>query len=176
MCLLLSKPHELLLKVVAAALNHRDLYIRQSLYPSISFKTPPLADGCATVLPHPNSAAGLKGFSASERVIINPGTGWLSDPSGPEISYTVVGATSTTTLGMLQEMIAIPADDVKRAPSHLSDAEAAALPLTGLTAWRAFSAKSGIAEAGGNILVTVLAGDWHLWCSSSLWRKDATSL
>ncbi|KAI4156641.1 MAG: hypothetical protein L6R39_001068 [Caloplaca ligustica] len=152
------KPHELLLKVVAAALNHRDLYIRQGLYPSISFEAPLLADGCAIVLPHPNSAAGLKGFSAADRVIINPGTGWLSDPSGPEKAYTVLGGTSTTTLGTLQEMIAVPADDVELAPSHLSDPEAAALPLTGLTAWRAFSTKSGAAEAGRNILITGIGG------------------
>ncbi|KAL8836761.1 MAG: hypothetical protein Q9170_002790 [Blastenia crenularia] len=154
----IPKPHELLLKVVTAALNHRDVYIRQNLYPSISFGTPLLADGCAIVLPHPNSAAGPKGFSASQRVIINPGVGWLSDPFGPEKAYTVLGGTSTTTLGTLQEMIAVPADDVELAPIHLSNAEAAALPLTGLTAWRAFSTKSGNAVEGRNILVTGIGG------------------
>ncbi|KAL8709363.1 MAG: hypothetical protein Q9225_007467 [Loekoesia sp. 1 TL-2023] len=154
----IPKPNELLLKIVTAALNHRDLYIRQNLYPSISFTTPLLADGCAVVLPHPNSAAGRKGFSVSQRVIINPGTGWLSDPSSPEKAYTVLGGTSTTTLGTLQEMVAVPADDVELAPEHLSDAEAAALPLTGLTAWRAFSAKSGNAVAGRNILITGIGG------------------
>lgn len=152
------KSDELLLKIVTAALNHRDLYIRQNLYPSISFKNPLLADGCAIVLPHPKSAAGPRTFSAYQRVIINPGTGWLSDPSGPEKAYTVLGGTSTTALGTLQEMIAVPADDVELAPEHLSDAEAAALPLTGLTAWRAFSTKSANAEPGRNILVTGIGG------------------
>lgn len=152
------KPHELLLKVVTAALNHRDLYIRQNLYPSISFTNPLLADGCAIVLPHPNSAAGSKSFSVSQRVIINPGTGWWHDPTAPEGSYTVLGGTSTTTLGTLQEMIVVPANDVELAPEHLSDAEAAALPLTGLTAWRALITKSANAGPGRNILVTGIGG------------------
>ena len=154
----IPKSHELLLKIVAAALNHRDVFIRQNLYPSISFENPLLSDGCAVVLPHPNSAAGPAGFSVSQRVIINPGTGWMSDPVGPEGSYTVLGGTSTTALGTLQEMIAVPADDVEPAPEHLSNAEAAALPLTGLTAWRALITKSGNAEPGRNILVTGIGG------------------
>ena len=91
-------------------------------------------------------------------MIINPGTGWLSDPSGPEKAFTVLGGTSTTPLGTLQEMVAVPAVDVELAPGHLSDAEAAALPLTGLTAWRAFSIKSANAEPGRNILVTGIGG------------------
>lgn len=152
------KPHEVVLKIVTAALNHRDLYIRQNLYPSISFQNPLLADGCAIVLPHPNSAAGPKSSLVSQRVIINPGTGWKSDPSGPEGPYTVLGGTSTTALGTLQEMVAVPVDDVELAPIHLTDAEAAALPLTGLTAWRAFSTKSDNAEPGRNILVTGIGG------------------
>ena len=150
--------HELLVKLTAAALNHRDLYIRQNMYPSISFKSPLLADGCGIVLSHPNSAAGPKTISASQRVILNPGTGWISDPTGPEKPYTVLGGTSTTALGTLQEKVVIPADDVELTPEHLSDVEAAALPLTGLTAWRAFNTKSGNAKAGRNILVTGIGG------------------
>lgn len=152
------KPHELLLKIVTAALNHRDLYIRQNLYPSISFQNPLLADGCGIVLPHLNSAAGRKGFPVSQRVIINPCIGWLSDPCAPEGAFTALGGSSMTALGTLQEMVAVPADDVELAPVHLSDAEAAALPLTGLTAWRAFITKSGNAMPGRNILVTGIGG------------------
>lgn len=91
-------------------------------------------------------------------MIVNPGVGWQSDSSGPEGGYTVLGGTSTTPLGMLQEMVAVPADDVALAPDHLSDAEAAALPLAGLTAWRAFVTKSGSAEPGRNVLVTGIGG------------------
>ena len=152
------KPHEVLVKITAAALNHRDLFIRQNLYPSISFKHPLLADGCGILLTQPNSNASEKNLPPGTRVIINPGTGWVSDPTGPEGRYTVLGGTSTTHLGTLQEMIALPADDVVVAPEHLTDAEAAALPLAGLTAWRAFYSKSGSAVPRQNILVTGIGG------------------
>ncbi|KAJ4294764.1 Zinc-type alcohol dehydrogenase-like protein YogA [Collariella sp. IMI 366227] len=41
-------PSQLLIKLSAAALNHRDLFIRQHLYPGISFTHPLLADGYGT--------------------------------------------------------------------------------------------------------------------------------
>jgi len=44
------------------------------------------------------------------------------------------------------------------APEHLSPAEGAALPLVGVTAWRALVTKSGAAEKGRNILITGIGG------------------
>ena len=153
-----AKPEEVLLKIQAAALNHRDLYIRQNLYPAISFENPLLADGCAVIVSDSKSSTNQSNFSPSRRVIINPGTGWIADSAGPEGPYTVIGGSSMTPLGTLQEMVAVLADDVETAPEHLSDAEAAALPLTGLTAWRALVTKSGNAEPDRNILVTGIGG------------------
>jgi NADPH:quinone reductase-like Zn-dependent oxidoreductase len=49
-------------------------------------------------------------------------------------------------------------DEVELAPEHLTPAEAAALPLTGLTGWRALMSKSGNAEKGRNILITGIGG------------------
>lgn len=49
-------------------------------------------------------------------------------------------------------------DEVELAPEHLSPTEAAALPLTGLTGWRALMTKSGNAEKGRNILITGIGG------------------
>ncbi|KAL8653593.1 MAG: hypothetical protein Q9226_003787 [Calogaya cf. arnoldii] len=157
--LLRPGPQELLLQIVTAALKHRDLYIRQNLYPSISFENSLLADACALVRPHPGQASRHLHLPASVRELINPGSGWLSDPEGPEGPYTVHGGTSPSALGMLQEYVVVPAAELELAPDHLSEAEAAALPLTGLTAWRALSTKSSNAKAGRNILVTGIGGD-----------------
>ncbi|MCJ1264732.1 hypothetical protein MMC22_004607 [Lobaria immixta] len=147
---------EVLVQMSATALNHRDLFIRQHLYPSISFSTPLLADGCGVILPHPIRH---KTEHVSRRVILNPGTGWLSDPNGPENqAYFLLGGTTFNPLGTLQEILAISASEVELAPEHLTDAEAAALPLAGLTAWRALRTKSGNAERGRNILITGIGG------------------
>lgn len=50
------------------------------------------------------------------------------------------------------------AGEVEEAPAGLSDVEAGALPLTGLTAWRAVVTKSGNAVRGRNVLVTGIGG------------------
>ena len=58
-------------------------------------------------------------------------------------------------------------DETAPCPPHLSGAEAAALPLTGLTGWRALVTKSGLIEShqdrpysgyGKNLLITGIGG------------------
>jgi NADPH:quinone reductase-like Zn-dependent oxidoreductase len=61
-------------------------------------------------------------------------------------------------LGTLGETVTIDAGELEDAPTHLSSIESAALPLTGLTAWRATMVKSGNARPGRNILITGIGG------------------
>lgn len=152
------KDNEVVIKVIAAALNHRDLFIRQALYGAIGFGVPLLADGCGTVIKTGNSAEAKKW--QGKRVIVNPGQGWKDDPDGPESpkGYAILGGTKLNPLGAAQEMICIDAGEIEEAPKHLTANEAAALPLAGLTAWRATMTKSGNAKPGRNILVTGIGG------------------
>ncbi|KAF2684083.1 NAD(P)-binding protein [Lentithecium fluviatile CBS 122367] len=138
----------------AAALNHRDLFIRQHLYPGTTFGLPLLADGVGIVTsPSTSSWRG-------KRVILNPGTGWKDSPEGPEHpkGYAILGGTKMNPAGTLADVVCMEEEDLEACPAHLSDEEAASLPLTGLTAWRAFFTKSGNAVAGRNILVTGIGG------------------
>lgn len=153
------KSTELLIKIHAAALNHRDLFIRQSLYPGVGFGIPLLADGCGTVVGVGSSAdQSWKG----KKVVINPGTGWKDSPEGPEDKggYKILGGTKMNANGTLQEFMIADQSEVEEAPSHLSPVEAAAIPLTGLTAWRAVMVKCGPhnLQPGRNILVTGIGG------------------
>ncbi len=95
-----------------------------------------------------------------KKVILTPGRGWKDDLLGPESpkGYQILGGTSTFPLGTAQELVCVEETEVELAPEHLSPAEAAALPLTGLTAWRALVTKSGNAEPGRNILITGIGG------------------
>jgi NADPH:quinone reductase-like Zn-dependent oxidoreductase len=149
-------PTDLTISIVACALNHRDLFIRQHLYPGTTFSVPLLADGVGIVQKAPSTAENLVG----KRVILTPGRGWKDSPDGPESpkGYAILGGTKTYPVGTAQEIVCIDESEVELAPDHLSDAEAAALPLTGLTAWRALVTKSGNFEAGRNILVTGIGG------------------
>ncbi|EME47052.1 hypothetical protein DOTSEDRAFT_69133 [Dothistroma septosporum NZE10] len=150
------KDNELVIKITNAALNHRDLFIRQGLYGSIGFGVPMLADGCGIVVKTGASAKQWQG----KRVILNPGQGWKDHPDGPESAdgYAILGGTKLNPLGTASEVVCIDASEVEEAPKHLTSAEAAALPLAGLTAWRAVMTKSQAAKPGNNILVTGIGG------------------
>ncbi|KFZ13460.1 hypothetical protein V502_06597 [Pseudogymnoascus sp. VKM F-4520 (FW-2644)] len=142
---------EIQVSILTAALNHRDLFIRQSLYPAISFTTPLLADGCGVVT---SGSSKLNG----KRVILTPAHGWESSRLGPETFIGILGGTTMNEVGTAQEVVVVPEAEVELAPVHLNDAQAAALPLTGLTAWRALVTKTGEALEVRNILVTGIGG------------------
>jgi NADPH:quinone reductase-like Zn-dependent oxidoreductase len=150
------KDNEVVVKVTAAALNHRDLFLRQHLYPGITFGVPLLADGSGTVVATGSQAQKWKG----KKVVLNPGSGWKDDLEGPESpkGYAILGGTKMNPLGTLGETVTIDAGELEEQPTHLSGIEAAALPLTGLTAWRAVMTKSGQAKPGRNILITGIGG------------------
>ncbi|KAH8681479.1 hypothetical protein BX600DRAFT_478723 [Xylariales sp. PMI_506] len=153
-------PNEVLVRIHAAALNHRDFFIRQHLYPGISFSDPLLADGYGVV-----EAVG-PGASASkwlgQPVMLTPCRGWDADPDGPEhggTKFSVIGGTRAYPFGTAQDYIVVHESEVELSPAHLTAAEAAALPLVGLTGWRALVTKTGgNAQPGRNILVTGIGG------------------
>ncbi|KAJ5318903.1 uncharacterized protein N7506_011607 [Penicillium brevicompactum] len=165
---------ELLIKLTAASLNHRDLFLRQHLYPGVTFDVPLLADGVGIVVdagpnvPSPETWQG-------KRVILNPGVGWKDSPDGPEeaTGYRIMGGTRVYDKGTLQEYLAIDFSEVEEAPGHLSDAEAAALPLTGLTGWRALITKAGERNSGDGaaVLITGIGGGVALMALRSSQEK-----
>lgn len=152
------KDHEVVVKITAAALNHRDLFIRQGLYGAIGFGVPLLADGCGVVVKTGSSAEAKRW--QDKRVVLNPGHGWKDDVDGPESpnGYAILGGTKLNPLGTAVEYLSIDPAELEEAPKHLTNAEAAALPLAGLTAWRATMTKSQNAKPGRNILVTGIGG------------------
>lgn len=149
-------PNELLIKIHAAALNHRDFFIRQHLYPDISFRTPLLADGCGAVIEVGSGCT--KSDLIHKTVLLTPCRGWATNPEGPEnwSQFRTIGGTSTE--GTAQNFIIVDEAEVEPCPEHLSAIEGAALPSCGLTAWRALMTKSGNAVPGRNILVTGIGG------------------
>lgn len=93
-----------------------------------------------------------------KRVILAPGRGWQSSPDGPEEDlYGILGGTKHAPNGTLQEYICVPVSEVEEAPLHLDSIEAAALPLCGLTAFRAAFTKAKV-QAGQNVLITGIGG------------------
>ncbi|CAK7198705.1 hypothetical protein SEUCBS139899_001369 [Sporothrix eucalyptigena] len=158
-------PGELLVRIRAAALNHRDVFIRQNLYPGISFENPLFADGCGVV---EAVGAGCKRTEVAQvgaSVVMAPCRNWISDPDGPEDynAFSALGGATAVAAGTGTEYLSVPEDELELAPAHLSPNEVAALPLVSLTAWRALVTKSNVTKtpqpAGGrNVLVTGIGG------------------
>ncbi|KEF53082.1 uncharacterized protein A1O9_10990 [Exophiala aquamarina CBS 119918] len=155
---------ELLVRVSAAAFNHRDLFSRKNLYPKITFGVPICCDGAGVVI---RVGSGASPAWLNRRVIVNPGRGWDRDPDFPESpsGYTTLGASPAGT-GTLQQYMLVDEKDVLLTPDHLSDVEAAALPAVGLTAWRAVIIKSRNVVPGRNILITGIGGGVALMAMS----------
>jgi NADPH:quinone reductase-like Zn-dependent oxidoreductase len=152
----LPTPH-LVIKILAASLNHREVFIRQNLYPSIDPSVPLGADGVGIV--QSGSTPDLDSQWRGKRVVLVPGMGWDSDPLAPESRgrYTVLGAVKGAVCGTLGEFVAVPEKQVVLCPPHLSNAEAAAFPLAGLTAYRALFTKGQI-KSGSKLLITGIGG------------------
>ncbi|KAK4226175.1 putative quinone oxidoreductase [Podospora fimiseda] len=153
-------PNQVLVNIRACALNHRDLFIRQHLYPGISFTSPLLADGYGVVTALGPSPSPRAQSLLDQPVLLTPSRGWESNPAGPENNgkeFSVVGGSSKYDYGTAQDYIVLPESEVFLAPEHLTPAEGAALPLTGLTGWRALVTKAE-AKKGENVLITGIGG------------------
>ncbi|KFZ09993.1 hypothetical protein V501_05379 [Pseudogymnoascus sp. VKM F-4519 (FW-2642)] len=147
--------NEVVVRILCAALNHRDLFARQKLYRGAAGNIPILADGCGIVVSAGSSDNEKKW--QGKRVLIAPARGWDTDLRGPEREFAILGGTKQYPDGTCQEFICVPSSQVLACPPHLSDAEAAAVPLAALTAWRATMVKA-VVSSGQRVLVTGIGG------------------
>jgi len=145
------------IKILAASLNHRDLFIRQNLYPGIDASVPLGADGVGIV--QSGSTSDLDAKWRGKRVVLVPGVGWDSNPLAPEARghYKILGGVKGAPCGTLSEYVAVEEKQVVLCPGYLSHSEAAAFPLAGLTAYRALFTKGGV-KSGSKILITGIGG------------------
>jgi zinc-binding alcohol dehydrogenase/oxidoreductase len=122
---------EVLVRITRAAINRRDVFITQGLYPGIELPKTLGSDGCGTVAA---LGEGVAGPPLGTRVVIDPTMNWGDDERVWRRDGGVLGMPRD---GTFAELVAVPAGNVHPAPEHLSDDEAAAIPLAGLTAYRA---------------------------------------
>lgn len=144
-------PGEVLIKIKAAALNHRDEWCRKGLYPNLKDGVILGSDGAGIV---EEVGAGVNSSLVGQEVLINPAKNWGDNEKAQSREFEILGMPSN---GTLAEYIAVPADRIHEKPKHLNWEEAAALPLAGLTAYRALVVK-GQVQAGDQVLVTGIGG------------------
>jgi len=145
------KAGEVLVQVKAAALNHRDVYITQGLYPGIVTPIILGSDG-AGVVAEVGEGVGEKWLN--QEVVINPSMGWTYNPKVQPSKYKILGMPDN---GCFAEYVKVPETQLHPKPAHLSWQEAAALPLAGLTAFRAIFSRAKL-EGGERVLISGVGG------------------
>jgi zinc-binding alcohol dehydrogenase/oxidoreductase len=147
---------EVVVQLRAAALNRRDYWITQGLYPGIE---PPItlgSDGAGVISRIGSGVDGVSanGVSGGDEVLINPGWHWGKDEAAQSATFQILGVPRD---GTFATEVVVPADSLAAKPKHLNWQEAAALPLAGVTAFRAVFTQGQLA-AGENVLVTGIGG------------------
>jgi zinc-binding alcohol dehydrogenase/oxidoreductase len=133
---------EILVRVRAAAFNRRDVFITEGRYPGIALPRTLGSDG-----------AGVYEDTESE-VVIDPMLGWGSDPKLWAEGASILGMPHD---GTFAQYVAVPRTNIYPKPTHLSMEQAAALPLAGLTAYRALFTR-GEVRAGETVLIPGIGG------------------
>lgn len=128
-------------RLKAAALNWHDVLVRRGQY--------------ASPLPHTPGADGAGvDLSTGDDVVVLPSLGWGPDESAPSPDWEILGDRRP---GTYAELVSVPSECVLPKPQGLSWAQAASLPLVGVTTYRALFTR-GRLRAGERVLVLGAGG------------------
>jgi zinc-binding alcohol dehydrogenase/oxidoreductase len=144
-------PGEVVVRVRAAALNHRDVWIRRGQYAGIRLPAILGSDAAGEV-----TAAGDDEGRAwrGREVVIDPSLGWGPDPRAQSSTFHLLGM---PTEGTYAEFVKVPVANIHPKPSHLTIEEAAALPLAAVTAYRALVTRAAL-HRGETVVITGIGG------------------
>ncbi|OGB97486.1 MAG: hypothetical protein A3G35_07655 [candidate division NC10 bacterium RIFCSPLOWO2_12_FULL_66_18] len=144
-------PGEVLVQLKAAALNHRDVWIRMGMQMADRLPLIPGSDGAGLVA---EVGPGTSQLKVGDAVVINPSLNWGDREDRPSPSFKILGGPDP---GTYAEFIVVPAEIVFPKPSPLSFEEAAAVPLASLTAWRAVITRAQV-RPGERVVVLGIGG------------------
>jgi NADPH:quinone reductase-like Zn-dependent oxidoreductase len=139
-------PNEVVVRVHANALNHRDLNVLQGRY-RVTPKDDlvPLSDGAGEVAA---IGARVTRVKVGDRVAGTFFQGWIGGRMEEEDLRADLGGSRD---GMLSELVLLDDGGVVKVPEHLSFEEAAALPCAAVTAWAALTERMQV-TAGETVL------------------------
>lgn len=147
---------QVLIRLHNAAINHRDLWLVGEQTQSFQHGIILGSDGAGVVEAVGEDANPLL---IGAEVVINPSLNWGSNPVVQGDSFKILGFPDN---GTFSDYIVVQKQYVFEKPPHLSFAEAAAVPLSGLTAYRALFTKARL-RAKEKMLITGIGGGVALW-------------
>jgi NADPH:quinone reductase-like Zn-dependent oxidoreductase len=136
-----TEPGWAVVRLKASALNWHDVLVRRGVYHS--------------PLPHVIGAdgAGVR-VDTGEPVMILPSIGWGSDQRVPAAGFQILGDQLP---GTYAELVSVPEESLVPKPASLDWEQSAALPLVGVTCYRALFTR-GRLTAGESLLVIGASG------------------
>ncbi len=140
---------EVKIRLKAAGLNHRDLFLMAERNEHDS----PLilgSDGAGIV---EAVGEGVDPLLLGTGVIINPCLDWVKTEQVPAVPNILGGPTS----GTLAQFVIVPEENIVRKPDYLTWEEAGGLSLAALTAYRALFTK-GQVQPGQHVLIPGISG------------------
>jgi zinc-binding alcohol dehydrogenase/oxidoreductase len=145
---------QVLVRLHNAALNHRDLWIQKEQHFAEGIVLG--SDGSGVIEDVGEDADTLL---IGMEVIINPSLNWGDNPIVQGNSFKILGVPDA---GTFSDYVVVSKKQVFEKPEHLSFAEAAAVPLSALTAYRALFSKARL-RAKEKVLITGIGGGAALW-------------
>ena len=142
---------QVVIRLKRAALNHRDVWIRKGMYAGLKFPIVLGSDGAGTVVALGDD---VPKELLNQDVVINPSMDWGNDPRVQHKFFKILGLPDD---GTYAELVKVPFVYCHPKPAALTWDEAAALPLAGVTAYRAVVTRARV-KAGDNVLVTGIGG------------------
>ncbi len=142
---------EAVVRLHAAALNHRDVFIRTGQYAGIKLPVILGSDGAGEVI---ETGPGVDDAWRGRRVIIDPSFNWGPDERAQGASFHLLGLPAD---GTYAELVKVPIDHLHDKADHLSFEEAAAIPLASVTAYRAMITRAQV-KRGETVVVTGIGG------------------
>lgn len=124
------EPGEILIRLLAASVNYRDLAVVLGKHRG-KLPVVPLSDGVGEVV---EVAPDVRAFKPGQRVCPVFAPGWAG---GPPVETSMSRSLGGDTDGTAREFMTVKAEDAVAVPDHLTDEEAACLPCAGVTAWSA---------------------------------------
>jgi NADPH:quinone reductase-like Zn-dependent oxidoreductase len=144
-------PGEVVVRVRAAAINHRDVWIRRGQYAGIRLPAILGSDGTGEVA----AAGDAEGHAwLGQQVVIDPSLAWGPDPRAQAGTFHLLGM---PTEGTYAEFVKVPAGNLYAKPLHLTIEEAAGLPLAGVTAYRGLVTRAAV-QPGEIVVITGIGG------------------
>ena len=105
---------EAVVRLKAAALNHRDVFIWQGLYPNVKLPAILGSDGAGVVAA---VGAGVDQSLIGREVVVEPGLDWGPSDEAQGKNYRILGMPED---GTYAEMIKIPAENLHPKPAYLT--------------------------------------------------------